>query len=199
MVGPAPLMVTAFQQKSPAGKSVLKPGDRFIKINDQIPKGFIDFNELLVKNPDADDSLLVQRDGENLMLTVRLVPEKSFFNANLVEQLVGLRLEQITPEAAATYGLKPTDGFLVAGVDPNVDGAKELQPGYLITGIDGQNFPDLEGRGQNPVCEKRKAIKSWSMCWWNSGGAASSRCSGATWKSRYDNMTFCWLNPGNSA
>ena len=38
-------------------------------------------------------------------MAVRLVPEKSVFNAGMVREKLGLNLEELTPQLAARYGV----------------------------------------------------------------------------------------------
>jgi S1-C subfamily serine protease len=66
------------------------------------------------------------------------------FNAQMIRDKLGLKLEEPTQRTAARYGLDASDGFLVAAVDPDSPaGAAGMQPGMLITSIDGQLPSDL--------------------------------------------------------
>ncbi|MDB6111394.1 MAG: 2-alkenal reductase, partial [Pedosphaera sp.] len=142
-VGPAPITVTTVQPQSPADRAGLKPGDQILKVNTRAPRGFINFNEMLVNQPRPEVTLTILHQGESRDVTVQMVPEKSFFNADLIQQRLGVQLQEITPQLARAFGLNSTDGFIVAGVDRNATEAQELQPGYLVTGIDGQTPADL--------------------------------------------------------
>jgi len=61
-VGRPPLTITAVQPQSPADKAGLKPGDHILQVNGITPKGFIDFNEMLVNNSKPDISLAVENE-----------------------------------------------------------------------------------------------------------------------------------------
>jgi S1-C subfamily serine protease len=82
--------------------------------------------------------LAIQRLGETKELTVTLVPEKDFFNADLVQRRIGLTLQEITPQLAQTLGLGNTTGLIVAGVEAIGPAAASLKPGAVITAVDGQ-------------------------------------------------------------
>jgi len=132
------LTVASVQTQSPADKAGLKPGDHILRVNGKTPKGFIDFNHLLVNNPSLDVSLAIQRDGEDRNLTVRLVPETTFFNADLIQRMLGIRLQELTPQLARALGLPVADGFVIAEVDPDAAAAESLRPGYLVAAMDGR-------------------------------------------------------------
>jgi serine protease Do len=144
-VGPPPLRVSTVQPQSPAEKAGLKPGDCLLKVNGRAPRSFIDFSELLVSQADSrpEATLAIQRNGQVLSLTVRMVSEKSFFNAEFIHRQLGVRLQELTPELARAFGVRSTDGFVVADVDADAPEAQVLQPGYLVTAIDGQTPADL--------------------------------------------------------
>ncbi|HEX4644458.1 MAG TPA: trypsin-like peptidase domain-containing protein [Verrucomicrobiae bacterium] len=144
-VSAPPLTVTTVQPDSPADKAGLKPGDVIAEVDGKKPRGFIDFNELLTGAQKPDISLAIRRDGEVRKLSVQLMPEKAFFNADLIEQMLGVRLEEVTPESAEALGVNATDGFIISAVDRSAPAAKNLQPGYryLVTAIDGQSPANL--------------------------------------------------------
>jgi serine protease Do/serine protease DegQ len=52
-------------------------------------------------------------------------------------------MQELTPQLARAFGLNSTDGFVVVEVDKDSPAAQTLQPGYLITGINGQTASDL--------------------------------------------------------
>ena len=141
--GAGPLTVLTVQPESPAGKAGLKAGDTVLEVNGQTPKGFIHFNELLLTGAQREASLTVARDGERRIVPVRLVPEKAFFNASLIQKRIGVSLQELTPALAETLGVDPVAGLVIAGVDHTVPAARGLQPGYLVTAIDGRSTAEL--------------------------------------------------------
>jgi S1-C subfamily serine protease len=141
--GSPPVTIAAVQPQSPADKAGLKVGDQVLQVNGAVPKGFIDFNELLVNSAKEDVSLAVQSGGEHRDVVVRLVPENTFFNVELIQRMLGVKVQrqELRPELVRYLGLNSTDGLMIAGVDKGTAAAESLEPGYLITRIDGQ-VPD---------------------------------------------------------
>jgi S1-C subfamily serine protease len=143
-VGTTPLIITAVQPQSPAGKAGLKTGDVIMQVNGKAPKSFIDFADLLAAGAESDVKLALERGTAPKEIAVRLVPEKSVFNAGMIRDRLGLNLEELTPQMAAHYGVGATDAFLVTGVEENSQAAAAgLQRPMLVTGIDGRQPADL--------------------------------------------------------
>jgi len=142
--GTSPLQVMSVQLESPAGRAGLKAGDRILKVNDQSPRSFMDFvSELRAIKDTQDLAFLIQRSDEKKTLQVRLTPEKSFFNAELIRKKTGATVQELTPELAQGLGLN-VQGLLVAGVDRGSPAAEaDLQRGMLIFSIDGQNVEKI--------------------------------------------------------
>ncbi len=149
------MTVTTVQPQSPADLAGLKTGDRILRVNGTAPKGFIDFNELIINSEKTDLSLAIESAGGSREVTVRLMPEKDFFNAGLIQQMLGLRLQELTPKLAEHFLLSSTNGFLIAGVEEGTPAAEQLRPGYLVTGIDGQAPDDLVGAAKIVFAKKK--------------------------------------------
>ncbi|WP_160164540.1 trypsin-like peptidase domain-containing protein [Pedosphaera parvula] len=141
--GSVPLLVMNVQPQSPAEKAGLMAGDYVLKINGKQPKGFIDFNQQLVNGSSSEVPITIQRKAEIKSLVVKLIPEKDYFNADFVQQLLGIRLQELTPQLARAFGLNSRDGFVVVEVDKDSSAAQALEPGYLITAINGQTAQDM--------------------------------------------------------
>jgi len=143
--GRPPLQVTSVQIESPAGKAGLRAGDEILQLNGKAPRNFMDFTSQLVEATDkSEHSLVVQRGTERRTLTMRLVPEKSFFNAELIRKKLGISLQELTPELAQRLGLTGAHGLLVGGVDQGSPAAAaDLDRGMVVTTMDGQNLSDL--------------------------------------------------------
>jgi S1-C subfamily serine protease len=143
-VGTTPLVITAVQAQSPAGKAGVKAGDAILHVNGKAPKSFIDFADLLAAGAGSEVKLDLQRGTALKEIAVQLVPEKSVFNAGMIRDRLGLNLEELTPQVAARFGLGATDGFLITGVEENSQAAAAgLQRPMLVTGIDGRQPADL--------------------------------------------------------
>jgi len=145
-VGTTPLVVTSVQPQSPAGKAGLKSGDAILQVNGRAPKSFIEFAELLATGAGSDDTLVIQRGPLRKEVNVRLVPERSVFNAELIRAKLGLELAALTKQQAAAYAVNPSDGYLIAGVEEGGPaGSAGLQRGMVVTRIDGRLPADLCG------------------------------------------------------
>jgi len=138
-VGTTPLVITSVQPQSPAGRAGLRAGDAIRQVNGRAPRSFIDFADLLAARPGSGVTLAIQRGTERKEVTVRLVPEKTVFNAGMIRDKLGLDLEELTPQLAARYGVGVADAFYIAGVQEDSPAAAAgLQRGILITALDGQ-------------------------------------------------------------
>ncbi len=143
-VGSYPLTITAVQPESPAGRAGLRTGDTVSQVNGKAPKSFIDFGDLLATNASADIPITIRRGTNVSEVTVRLVPERSMFNADMVRDKLGLSLGALTPQVKASYGGYMSDGWVITEVqkDSPAD-AVGLQNGLLVTAIDGETPADL--------------------------------------------------------
>jgi len=99
--GSAPLQIASVQVESPAGTAGLRAGDVILQLNGKPPRGFIDFTAALRSARDQRDLVFqVQRGGSKRTVTVRQIPEKSFFNAELVRNKIGATVQALSPELA---------------------------------------------------------------------------------------------------
>lgn len=136
--GTGPLAVTAVQAGSPADKAGLRPGDEVLAVNGKSPKSLIACNRLLVEGKHSPE-LLIDHEGRQRTVSVRLV---SF--EDLVRNRLGLTLLEITPQAAAGLGVQPGQGLFIDEVQKGSPAADaELQRGYLLTAMDGQQTSSL--------------------------------------------------------
>jgi serine protease Do len=142
--GTSPLQVASVQMESPAGKAGLRAGDLILQVNGKPPRSFMEFIGQLRQIKDGEDLVLnIQRGDEKRKINFRLLPEKDFFNAELIRKKIGATLQEMTPELAEGLGLN-WRGLLVSGVDRGTAAADaELQRGMLITTIDGQAIRDV--------------------------------------------------------
>jgi S1-C subfamily serine protease len=143
-VGTTPLVIASVQAQSPAGQAGLKAGDAILQVNGKPPKSFIDFADLLAAGAGSEVTLAIRRGTARKDIAVRLVPEKTVFNAGMIRDKLGLNLEELTPQLAARYGVGASDAFLITGVQGDSPAATAgLQGGILVTAIDGQLPADL--------------------------------------------------------
>jgi serine protease Do len=155
-VGTTPLVIMSVQAQSPAGQAGLKTGDAILQVNDKAPRSFIDFTDLLAARAGSEVTLAIRRGAARKDIAVRLVPEKSVFNAGMIRDKLGLSLEELTPQLAARYGLGASDAFLVTGVQGDSPAAGAgLQGGILVTAIDGQLPADLSAAAKLLYAKKK--------------------------------------------
>ena len=144
--GPAPIEVLSVQEQSPAAKAGLRMGDSILQINGRAPTGLIDFNRELIASRDKSPVTLMvqQHDGARRTMNVRLVPENTFFNAELVRKKTGATVQELTPRLAREFGFGNLTGVLIAEVDKGTPAATAgLEEGMLITSVDGQITPNV--------------------------------------------------------
>jgi serine protease Do len=155
-VGTTPLVVMSVQPQSPAGQAGLRPGDVILQVNGKPPKSFIDFADLLAANAATEVTLRIQRGTAPKEVAVRLVPEKSVFNAAMISDKLGLKLEEVTPELSARYGVRASEGYIITGVlSDGPAAAAGLERGILVTAIDGQTPADLTAAAKLLYAKKK--------------------------------------------
>jgi S1-C subfamily serine protease len=117
----------------------LRAGQQVLQVNGKAPKDVVDFNRFVVASQDHNVTLLVQQPGEQRALKARLIP----FN-EVVRQKLGLVLVNLTPETMASLGVKTGAGLLIDEVEKDGPADRaQLQHGYLLTQIDGQDAGNL--------------------------------------------------------
>jgi serine protease Do len=127
------------QPGSPAAKAKLSTGDKLVEINGQTPRSLIATTRLLTTDPDHKAILVVERGSKRESVTVQLTSIES-----LVRQKLGLTLLEITPQTAQKLGVRPGEALYVDGVEKNSPAEKaDLQRGFLLAAIDGQNVTSL--------------------------------------------------------
>ncbi|MBN2508483.1 MAG: trypsin-like peptidase domain-containing protein [Verrucomicrobia bacterium] len=138
--GVQPLSVVSLEPDSPADQAGLRVGDQVVAVDGKPPRSFIGLIQRLIEAGDRHPvTLQVRREGEPRRLTLRLRRESAFFNSDLVRQKTGLGVQELTPQLAESLGLFRVAGILIADVEKASPGAEaELQPGMVITGVDGQ-------------------------------------------------------------
>jgi S1-C subfamily serine protease len=143
--GSRPLQVRSVQPESPAGRAGLRAGDEILQVNGQAPRGFMDFiGQLRAVKDRGDLSLTIQRAAAGRKtITLRMAPEKSFFNAELIHRKTGALLQEIDAAMVRSLGVRVA-GFMVMSVDRGSPAAAaELQRGMMITGLDGEEVTSL--------------------------------------------------------
>jgi S1-C subfamily serine protease len=137
--GATPLRFLSVQPGSPAEVAGLKAGDELSSVNGTAPGGFIEAVNQIGSSPDRVATLVVRRDGrrETIRVALRSLSE-------LIDQRLGLSVQELTPDLARRFGFGVRDGLLIADVNPEGPASgSELQPGFLLVAVGGQPTPDL--------------------------------------------------------
>jgi serine protease Do len=139
------VVVTQVEPASPAAKGGLRAGDAITQINHKPASDLVAFNrELIAAEDKRDVPLLVQRGNEQKTLTVRLVPEHTVFNADLIKKKTGASLQPLTAEAANRLRLEVDEGLLVTAIEGNSPAAEAgLERGVVLRAVDSQPANDL--------------------------------------------------------
>ncbi len=138
--GGSQLEITAVEAASPADKGGLRVGDIVCQVNDTTPRNFIEFmRELNSAGARKPVQLQLQRGTAQRTATVQLVPERDFFNADLVRQKLGAHTQELTRELAESLGFPFMGGFLISAVDKDTPAAEaKLEKYFVIRRVDGQ-------------------------------------------------------------
>ena len=74
----------------------------------------------------------------------------------MIRDKLGLNLEELTPQLAASYGVGTADAFIITGVQSDSPAAAAgLQGGILVTAIDGQLPADLSAAAKLLYLKKK--------------------------------------------
>jgi len=134
------LTVVSVQSDSPAAQAGLRVGDAITGMGGRPTRNLIEFSrKLSVAGEEQPVQLDVQRDGKSRTIAVKLIPEKAFFNADLVRKILGATLEELAPPVAERLRRAGNNGLIIKSVDEDGPADKaQLTPGMLIRGINGQ-------------------------------------------------------------
>lgn len=116
--GPNGPVVSFVEPRSPAAEGGLKIGDLVRRVNGKAPRNLIEANRELVNMKDgAAAKFVVERNGKEEELSIKLVAEQSVFNTALIRRKIGLDVHELTPFLATRMGLNGATGLLISGVE----------------------------------------------------------------------------------
>jgi S1-C subfamily serine protease len=122
--GSSPLEVVSVQPESPAHDAGLRVGDHITQVDGKAPHSFIEFSRALLAGKNRDVTLAIQRGSERRTLHVRLIPEKAFFNADLIRKKIGVTVQEAGAGLARQWGLANLQGVLIKEVERNSPAAR---------------------------------------------------------------------------
>jgi len=139
------IVVRVVEPGSPAEKAGFKKGDTVLRVNNKPAKNIIEVNrELISAGARQDVGFVLQREGQQQRASLRLIPETTFFNSELVQDKLGCAVQDVTPEIAGRLGLNAVEGVIVASVEKGSPAeAAGLKRGYLLESIDNVRLPDV--------------------------------------------------------
>ena len=137
--GATPLVITAVKNGSPADKGGLRAGDQILKVNGNTPKGFVELNQWLRDNARQNFSFTVLRGTQQQTVSVQLLPLEQ-----LIRQQLGIDAQELRGDLAKSFGLNPSAGLLVAGVEKGSPADQaHITAGVVLTEVNGKRVPDF--------------------------------------------------------
>ena len=152
--GQYPLVINSVESDSPAAKAGLREGDLVLRVNNVQPRSFIEFSRQLLGTPeDKSVEVIVRRNKEEQVLKVRMVPEDTVFNNDIIKKRLGMELTELTAENAAALQINSDGGLIIKSVDRKGPAEEAgLKPGMIITRV--------EGREPDTVAWLARAVKN---------------------------------------
>ncbi|HEY6226769.1 MAG TPA: trypsin-like peptidase domain-containing protein, partial [Verrucomicrobiae bacterium] len=139
------ITVRVVEPGSPADKAGFKKGDVVLRVDNKPAKNILTVNrELISAGPKHEVPFVLGRGSTTQNVTVRLVPETTFFNSTLVQAKLGCSVQDMTPEIATRLGRNSMDGVVITAVDKNSPAEiAGLKRGYVIEAINDTALTDV--------------------------------------------------------
>jgi len=139
------ITVRAVEPGSPAERAGFKKGDVVLRVDNKPAKNIMTVNrELISAGARETVPFVLQRGNTTQNVSVRLIPETTFFNSSLVQTKLGCSVQDMTPEMATRLGRDSMDGVIVTGVEKNSPADMAgLKRGYVIEAINDVTLTDV--------------------------------------------------------
>lgn len=138
------ITVISIEPESPSEKAGLMPDDVLLAINGKFVNSIIGFVKELVNSADNESVLQLKREGMSKTVKIRLIPEKSFFNEEIIKKKLGIGLQVLDEESSARIGLKNAVGFLITEVEEGSPAEKAgFSRGLIINAVDDKYLNDM--------------------------------------------------------
>lgn len=133
---------------SPAAKAGVMQGDIILEINGIAVKGPASLkNDVMLNQPGSEVSLKINRKGKIVMVKVTLGSyNKNTLAASENSQLLGINVQNITPETIKAFRLNPNEeGVVITDVKRGSLGGKiGLKPGFVIVSLNHKKVTNVE-------------------------------------------------------
>lgn len=140
---PYPLTVREVQNGSPADRAGLRAGHEIIEVNGKPVNTLAALNLYMAAGLNRQATVTVLENGARRNLKVELVPLVDL-NRQLLLQRLGLTTTALTETQATGLRMAVDEGLLVDEVEKNGPAANaQIQPGMVVTEIDGVKIKDL--------------------------------------------------------
>jgi serine protease Do len=140
---PYPLVVREVQKGSPADRAGLRVNQQVIEINGKPVSSLAALNQFIAASTNRRATLTVLEGDARRKLNVELIPLGDL-NRELLLQRLGLTTTRLTEAQLNNYEAMTTGGLLVDDVEKNSPAAAaQLQPGVVITAVDGVAVNEL--------------------------------------------------------
>ncbi len=141
--GAGPLTVREVQTNSPAFLAGMRVGQRIVEVNGRAVNDLVAFNKLVAGSENLRANLTVMDAGERRTLHVQM-RRLSDLNQQLLQRRLGLTVQPLTAAQAKNFRINAGEGLLVSAVENGGPaGQARLQPGMVLTGIDGYSVSNL--------------------------------------------------------
>ncbi len=157
-------LVTEVVKGSPAEKAGIEQGDVIVEFNGKEIGDPAELSRIVASTPvDKTVTIKVSRDGKIMDRQVKLgeMEEKGaeLSKAPTAHKLLGVAVQNVTPEIARGLGLRKETGVLVTRVEPGSPAADAgIQPGDVIQEVNRKTVKDAEDFSQK--MEKAKGEES---------------------------------------
>ncbi|MBI3212138.1 MAG: Do family serine endopeptidase [Simkania negevensis] len=142
-------LVADVVEGSPADNAGVKQGDIITKVNDKEIKGPNDLRSaMFLMQPNSEVKLTINRAGKTIVIPVVLgsLGENSKVSNATPAKLLGLSVDNLTPDMIKQYHLDPADqGVVIVEIETGSPAARAgLRPGVVIFNLNHQKITNVE-------------------------------------------------------
>lgn len=137
------IVVAAVEKESPSDQAGLREGDVLLRVDGVPARSVFAVNRRIIAAGGEEAlALEVSREGAARRLSIKLVPEESYFNSELINRRLGVTLEPMAARAAAALGIP--GGFVVSQIrEGSPADHAGFQRGMIVESFDGRAASSL--------------------------------------------------------